>query len=78
MLRAFRVFRLFKRVPSLKKILESLANAVPGVMNAFLILFLVSAPRLCTSLQKQSSARCDAHFFKSSLLEHILVGVGLF
>ena len=39
--RALRVFRLFKRVESLRKILESLARAVPGVMNAFLIMFIV-------------------------------------
>mmetsp|Transcript_41943 Transcript_41943/g.94764 ORF Transcript_41943/g.94764 Transcript_41943/m.94764 type:complete len:424 (+) Transcript_41943:248-1519(+) len=41
MLRAFRVFRLFKRVKSLNKIMVSLASAVPGVINAFLILLLV-------------------------------------
>ncbi|KAH8063940.1 low voltage-gated calcium channel [Aureococcus anophagefferens] len=41
MVRALRVFRLFKRVKSLRKILESLARAVPGVMNAFLIMFIV-------------------------------------
>jgi len=41
MMRAFRVFRLFKRVKSLNKIMVSLAKAVPGVSNAFLILFLV-------------------------------------
>lgn len=41
MMRAFRVFRLFKRIESLKKILESLARAVPGVVNAFVILVLV-------------------------------------
>jgi len=37
MMRAFRVFRLFKRIASLRKIMNSLARAVPGVMNAFLI-----------------------------------------
>lgn len=41
MMRAFRVFRLFKRIASLRKILTSLANAVPGVMNAFLIQLIV-------------------------------------
>lgn len=41
MMRAFRVFRLFKRVKSLKKIMDSLANAIPGVMNAFLIQLIV-------------------------------------
>eukprot|EP00930_Biecheleria_cincta_P003904 TRINITY_DN104810_c0_g1_i1.p1 TRINITY_DN104810_c0_g1~~TRINITY_DN104810_c0_g1_i1.p1 ORF type:complete len:409 (+),score=94.36 TRINITY_DN104810_c0_g1_i1:28-1254(+) len=41
MMRAFRVFRLFKRVKSLNKIMVSLAKAVPGVINAFVILTLV-------------------------------------
>jgi len=41
MIRAFRVFRLFKRVRSLKKIITALAHAVPGVMNAFLLLTIV-------------------------------------
>lgn len=41
MLRVFRVFRLFKRVKSLKKIMDSLAKAIPGVINAFIILLLV-------------------------------------
>lgn len=41
MMRAFRVFRLFKRVKSLNKIMVALAKAVPGVVNAFVILFLV-------------------------------------
>ena len=41
MLRAFRVFRLFKRVKSLNKIIVSLGKAVPGVSNAFFIMFLV-------------------------------------
>jgi len=40
-LRAFRVFRLFKRVKSLNKILKALVRAVPGVSNAFIVLFLV-------------------------------------
>lgn len=40
MIRAFRVFRLFKRIESLRKILDSLWGAVPGVCNAFVILFL--------------------------------------
>lgn len=41
MMRAFRVFRLFKRIESLRKILNSLAKAVPGVMNAFLIQLII-------------------------------------
>jgi len=41
MLRAFRVFRLFNRVESMRKIIESIAHAVPGVLNAFLINFIL-------------------------------------
>lgn len=41
MMRAFRVFRLFKRVRSLNKIITALAHAVPGVVNAFLLLTIV-------------------------------------
>jgi len=41
MMRAFRVFRLFKRVHSLNKIIVAIMHAVPGVSNAFLILFIV-------------------------------------
>ena len=41
MLRAFRVFRLFKRIKSLNKIIVSLANAVPGLVNAAIVQFLV-------------------------------------
>merc|ERR1719331_2097903 len=43
MMRAFRVFRLFKRVRSLNKIIMAIAHAVPGVVNAFLILAIVMA-----------------------------------
>jgi len=43
MLRAFRVFRLFNRIESLKKILLSIRHAIPGVLNAFIILALVMA-----------------------------------
>jgi len=41
MMRAFRVFRLFKRVHSLNKIIVAIVHAVPGVLNAFLILAIV-------------------------------------
>jgi len=40
MLRTFRVFRLFKRVKSLKKIVDALINAIPGVVNAFVIMVI--------------------------------------
>jgi len=41
MMRAFRVFRLFKRIEALNKILTSIFGAIPGVSNAFLIMFIV-------------------------------------
>jgi hypothetical protein len=41
MMRAFRVFRLFKRVKSLNKIIVAIARAVPGVVNAFIILTII-------------------------------------
>lgn len=41
MARAFRVFRLFYRVQSLKKIILAIALAIPGVANAFLILTII-------------------------------------
>lgn len=39
--RAFRVFRLFKRVKALRQIIAGVIRSLPGVCNAFLILFLV-------------------------------------
>jgi hypothetical protein len=41
MMRAFRVFRLFKRVRSLNKIIVAIVHAIPGVVNAFIILTIV-------------------------------------
>ena len=41
LMRAFRVFRLFKRVKSLNKIIKSLLRAIPGMMNAFMIMLIV-------------------------------------
>ena len=40
LLRAFRVFRLFKRVKALNQIVVSLFNSIPGVSNAFFVLFI--------------------------------------
>ena len=41
LMRAFRVFRLFKRVKSLNDIIKALGRAIPGMMNAFLIMLIV-------------------------------------
>lgn len=38
LMRAFRVFRLFKRVESLNKIIVALFKSIPGVTNAFIFL----------------------------------------
>ena len=43
MLRTFRVFRLFKRIKSLNKIIVALLNAIPGVLNAFVIMLIFMA-----------------------------------
>ena len=40
-LRAFRIVRLFRRVPSLRKIITALSMALMPVINVFCILFLL-------------------------------------
>jgi hypothetical protein len=40
LLRAFRVFRLFKRIKSLNRIIMALLASIPGVANAFVIVFI--------------------------------------
>ena len=40
-LRAFRIVRLFRRVPSLRKIITALTMALMPVINVFCILFLL-------------------------------------
>ena len=40
-LRAFRIVRLFRRVPSLRKIITALSMALLPVINVFCILFLL-------------------------------------
>ena len=42
-LRAFRILRLFKKVESLNKILVALVRSIPGVMNAFFVMFIFMA-----------------------------------
>jgi len=51
MMRAFRVFRLFKRVKSLNKIIVSLVRAIPGVLNAFLIMIIFNSIYAMLSVQ---------------------------
>ena len=40
LLRAFRVVRLFKRIESLRAIIEGVLSALPGVTDAFVILLI--------------------------------------
>jgi len=72
MMRAFRVFRLFKRVKSLNKIIVAIVFAIPGVMNAFLILTIVMAIYAILAVEffhdmaagcqdSNASAFCSAH-----------------
>lgn len=43
LMRCFRVFRLFKRIPSLRQIIVALTASVPPMINAFLLVCLVTA-----------------------------------
>lgn len=40
LMRAFRVFRLFRRIKALKKIIDALLHSIPGVINAFVVMFI--------------------------------------
>jgi Na+-transporting methylmalonyl-CoA/oxaloacetate decarboxylase gamma subunit len=66
MLRAFRVFRLFEHVKSMRKIIESIAHAVPGVANAFLINFILICIYAVLSVDFFSEVYddCDAEGFE--------------
>jgi len=59
---AFRVFRLFKRVKSLNKIIVALVRAVPGVVNAFLIQAIVTCifSILAVEFYQNIGKVCDA------------------
>lgn len=73
MMRAFRVFRLFKRVKSLNKIIVAIVHAVPGVMNAFLILFIVMSiyAILAVEFYTHTAENCNSdlpeHKFETAL-----------
>lgn len=43
LLRAFRVFRLFKRIPSLRQIIVALNQSLPPMLNAFILVCLITA-----------------------------------
>jgi len=61
MMRAFRVFRLFKRVRSLNKIIVSIAKAVPGVLNAFLILAIIMSIYAILGVEFYQNVAPDCH-----------------
>ena len=42
-LRVFRILRIFKKVPALRQILVALLRSIPGVMNAFIVMFIFMA-----------------------------------
>lgn len=65
MMRAFRVFRLFKRVASLNKIIVAIARAVPGVLNAFLILAIVMSIYAILAVEFYQSLGEDCHSLTS-------------
>jgi len=67
MIRAFRVFRLFKRVRSLNKIITALAHAVPGVMNAFLLLTIVMCIYAILAVEFFINVGMDCHDIDASM-----------
>lgn len=71
LMRAFRVFRLFKRVKSLNKIIVSLAKAIPGVMNAFLIMLIVMCIYAILGVEffKYEGTRCIQHMLAAGVPE---------
>lgn len=69
MLRAFRVFRLFKRVKSLNKIVTALLKAVPGVVNAFLIMLIVMCIYAILAVEYFRSAGEDGTFLTETMLD---------
>jgi hypothetical protein len=70
-LRAFRILRLFRRVPSLRKIITALTMALLPVLNVFCILFLLLG--ICKRnmhgpfLLKCSPAHCHCHDLQGQL-----------
>mmetsp|Transcript_166777 Transcript_166777/g.320252 ORF Transcript_166777/g.320252 Transcript_166777/m.320252 type:complete len:488 (+) Transcript_166777:69-1532(+) len=62
MLRAFRVFRLFGRIESLRKTISMIQKALPGVMSAFLIaiIMLCIYAVLATHLFKEIYDNCHS------------------
>ena len=43
LMRTFRVFRLFKRIPSLKHLVESLFKSIPAMANAYVLMMILTS-----------------------------------
>ena len=43
LMRTFRVFRLFKRIPSLKHLVGSLCKAIPAMVNAYVLMMILTS-----------------------------------
>lgn len=69
LLRAFRVVRLFKRVPALKMIIEGVLASLPGVLSAFAVLFLITCiwAIMATDFFRESRPDQFGNFFLSVL-----------
>lgn len=69
LLRAFRVVRLFKRVPALKLIIEGVLASLPGVLSAFAVLFLITSiwAIMATDFFRVSRPEQFGNFFYSML-----------
>jgi hypothetical protein len=76
MLRAFRVFRLFKRVKSLNKIVTALFKAIPGVINAFLIMLIVMCIYAILAVEYFRDAGADGTFVTETKLDEFGVSLG--
>merc|ERR1719478_1298683 len=63
MLRAFRVFRLFGRVESLRSILVMIHFAIPGVISAFILNFIVLCIYAVLSVDFFKDIHKDCHEF---------------
>jgi len=73
--RAFRVFRLFKRIKSLNKIMVALAKAVPGVINAFLIIVIVMCIFSIIAVEFFSEFGKEGYYNTTTLVDGELVTV---
>jgi hypothetical protein len=81
LLRPLRVFRLFKRIPSLKRLLANLAAAMPGVANAFVVLVIVMSIFAIIGVEifhDSTNAECSAIFtdFATAMFALFIVTTG--